>query len=207
MHQEHEYQFKKYLYIKLWRHGFILGLTTVLYFLTQVIVTREYASQIGASGSGLVITTIVSAALVSLIYWVNRYRFDYVLYKYLFSKNKNMRLLYTHNQLIGPLAIYLIVVFTGVIGMGMLILLSRPSKDYYLFKKDVEILNTNYNKLIELIGYLNNGEFDDYAEMVGVIKYNISMYNMYEIALFDCFASTIEYDQLLAIAAKQATEN
>ncbi len=198
MHKANEYTYNKYLRIKFRRHNFILTLTVFVLYIMQLVTLLNY-NDISLSNLPIEVLQIaIMMVFVCIAYYIYRFRFDYVFYKYIFAKHSKLRLIYNNNLIIGPLLVYLTIYFFGVFGMIILWSLSLPGKDYFNFRSDVEALNHNYYMLQKMVEELvANPQVEEYDETVGYIKYNISMYNLYEIALFENEAVSIEFDQLI----------
>lgn len=135
---------------------------------------------------------------MSVVIFICRFRIDYTLYKIFFMYTHKTRLFYTHNQIVGPLIIFLILYFLGISGLLMLLLFSRAGKDYESFRKDVGVLNHNYSQIEQMVyEFINVSSNENFEDDLGYIKYNINMFNIYEIALFEDYAKTIEYEEVV----------
>lgn len=203
MHTESQYSFSNYLKIKFNRHATMHKFISVLYVVLQTItVGRLTSDEYGISYEKTLVGFVI-AIVIGTIMYILRYQLDYTFYKLFFSKTQKRRFVYTHSTLIGPLTVYLMVFGLGIVGIVILGIFSRPGKDYFDFKNDVLILNRNFGELNLLISeVLANPEMENYQETIGYIKYQINMYNLYEIALFDNQAQLISYDQLVANLSK-----
>lgn len=198
MHKEVEYSFSNYQKIKFNRHNSMLAIISLLYVVIQTMtVARLTRGEYGYNQQYIVIALVFSLATALLMY-VLRYRLDYAYYKMFFCRSRKMRVFYTHNQIVGPLLVYLTVYGLGVVGLIGLLVLAKPGHDYRNFKSDVLVLNRNFAEISVMVNdLLHNPEIENKEELIGFIKYNISMFNMYEIALFDNQAKTISYEQLV----------
>lgn len=198
MHGEAEYSFSNYRKIKLSRHRRMFVVISVLYVVMQTLTVIKIMSNEYGLNLPIAIASFGVAITVGGLMYLLRYQLDYAFYKLFFSRSQNGRFIYTHSQLLGPLLVYLTVYGLGIIGIGILVLLARPGTDYQKFKSDVLVLNQKFVEINTMISDLvSNPEQDNSEEVLGFIKYNINMFNVYEIALFDNQAKIISYEQLL----------
>lgn len=203
IHKSHEYSPNAYRKIKLGRHRYMLILIIFLYSLatlyTQVInnqlTLKENINDIGWITSYLLV--------LSFVVFLCRYRIDYTIYKLFFLRSPKLRVFYAHNLIVGPIILFLILYLFGVSGLLILLLMSRVGTDYSSFRNDVNILNHNYSQIEQMVYEIVHApNIESYEEDLGYIKYNISMFNLYELALFEERAKTIELEQLINAAKK-----
>lgn len=198
MHSEKDYSFANYRKIKLAHHNPMLIIITFIYIVIQTLTIANQTYGEYGYRTEYIIVGFLMALIGALIMYGFRYRIDYVFYKMFFTRSHKMRLFYAHNQLVGPLLVYLTMYLMGIFGVVLCLFLSRPGKDYFNFKNDVLVLNRNFGEINMMISDLMaNPEAINDADAVGFIKYNISMFNMYEIALFGDQAKTISFEQLV----------
>lgn len=205
MHTESQYSFSNYLRIRFNHHEFMHKFISILYVIIQTITISRLTSDEYGINYQKTLVGLAIAVVIGVVMYVLRYQLDYAIYKLFFAKTQNRRFIYTHSTLIGPLTVYLIVYGLGIVGITILGVLSRPGKDYQNFKNDVLILNHNFGELNMLLSeVLANPQMDNYQEIIDYIKYQINMYNLYEIALFDNQAQLISYEQLVADIGQQS---
>lgn len=200
MHPEKDYSFENYRKIKLSRHKAMLTLISILYVITQTItVANQTYDQYGYHLDYIVVGFGLATG-VGITMYALKYRLDYMFYKTFFVRSYKLRIFYAHNQIVGPLLVYLTVYLMGLFGIALMLIGSRAGHDYRNFKNDVLVLNRNFEQINQLINELLTNQKvrpDVDADALGLIKYNISMYNMYEIALFEEQAKMISYEQLI----------